>query len=93
MLDKCKKSFIGSTPDGLGKKDGDVNSLDLVTLQLLQIVGNRVGDDHLQKIEKVTSNFEIKLPRTPNNNIKVIRNCIGNNHLQKIRKKLPTIAK
>ena len=35
-------------PDGLSQKDGDVHGLDLVALELLEVVGYRVGHNNLE---------------------------------------------
>jgi hypothetical protein len=37
--------------DGFGQEDGDVDGLDLVTLQLLQVMGNGVCHYNLKKME------------------------------------------
>ncbi len=39
--------LVVDPPDGLRQEDGDVHSLDLVALQLLQVVGDGVGHHHL----------------------------------------------
>lgn len=39
--------LVVDPPDGLGQQNGDVHGLDLVALELLEVVRNGVGDDHL----------------------------------------------
>ena len=39
--------FVVDSSDGLGQEDGDVHGFDLVTLQLLEVVGNGVCHNNL----------------------------------------------
>ena len=42
--------LVVNSPDGFGQEDGDVDCLDLVTLQLLHVVGHSVRHNNLKAV-------------------------------------------